>query len=389
MWWKSKFMLLSFSLALLFLTLFSTGQGVKAEEASSEGFIIEADRVVGSGMTATIIAQETSGNSSKPMLRIQYKSAVIYGMKLTKQMGPVSVALKANGPVTVKGMTVDTTAISFKGACLKASETVPELGMEDVVMVAHFMESKNSVIEQLVLQTVAGKSGPDKPGQLQILKDLSMLPLTQLKKEIEKISQGGLPLTCQNGEAEDPSDGVGIITDPVKDLIDVVVNPLDPVTKPLVPILEPLDPILTPLDPVLEPILKPLDPIVKPLEPVTKPLEPVLKPLEPVVEETVETVDQVIQTVCSKVQDGKGVITKELALELIDEAILKKVPLNQVCPADGSLLASLQNLEESLIKALGLDKLIGILIPNDPIEKLKKIREQVVKQKDGTIIYSP
>ncbi|WP_223589679.1 hypothetical protein [Neobacillus bataviensis] len=383
MWWKSKFILLSCSLTLMFLSICSLGKSVYAEKLDTEGFIIEADRVVGSGMTASIVKQETTENDQKPMLRFQYQSATIYGMRLTKMVdsanGPVSITLKASGPVTVKGMTVDTTAISFKGACINASETVPELGMEDVVMVAHYMKAEDSLIEKLVLNTISGNAGAEKPGKLQVLQDLSLLPLDQLDKKIEKISAGHLPLTCADGSKTDaPSGGIGKITDPIQDVIDVVTNPLEPVTKPLEPILKPLDP-----------ITKPLEPVLKPLEPVVKPLEPVLKPLEPVISGTTEKVEQVVKSVCEQMEDAKGVINKELALALIDEAIAKKLPLNKVCQTNTSLTKELQSWEESLLKSLGLIDLLGKVIVQDPIQQLNKMRDKISKTKDGAIIFTP
>ncbi|MEH7335393.1 hypothetical protein V7161_22485 [Neobacillus drentensis] len=397
MWWKSKFILLSCSLTLMFLSICSLGKSAHAEKLDTDGFIIEADRVVGSGMTASIVKQETTENDQKPMLRFQYQSATIYGMRLTKLVdsanGPVSITLKASGPVTVKGMTVDTTAISFKGACINASETVPELGMEDVVMVAHYMKAEDSLIEKLVLNTISGNAGTEKPGKLQVLQDLSLLPLNQLDKEIEKISAGHLPLTCTDGSKTDASSGsIGKITDPIQDVIDVVTNPLDPVTKPLEPILKPLDPVTKPLEPILkplEPITKPLEPVLKPLEPVVKPLEPMLKPLEPVISGTTEKVEQVVKSVCEQMEDEKGVIHKELALALIDEAIEKKLPLNKVCQTNTSLTKELQSWEESLLKSLGLIDLLGKVIIQDPIQQLNKMRDKISKTKDGAIIFTP
>jgi hypothetical protein len=440
MWWKRKLMLISCSLALLVSSAAFFSEGVKAAEVDTEGFIIEADRVVGSGMTASLVTQETSKNDGKPMLRFQYKSATIYGMKLTKQVnsgkGTVSITLNAKGPVTVYGMTVDASAISFQGACIKASETVPQLGMENVVMVAHFMKSDNSVIDQLTLSTVSGSAGKKKPGQLEILQNLAGLPLEQLKKEIARISAGHLPLTCEDGTvADDVSGGIGMIPNPLDEVIGGVTKPLDPILRPLNPVLKPLDPVvgvldpvLDPLKPVLDPIVDPLkpvldplvdplkpvldpvldplkpvldpvvavldpvldvfDPVTKPLEPVLKPLEPVLKPLEPV-GGTTGAADQVVQTVCQKVQAAGGVITKELGLALIDEAIAKKVPLNQVCPTDTSVISVVAKLEDSLLKTLGLGTLLGKLIPTDPIEQLKKMREEIAKKPDGTILYRP
>ncbi|MCM2533913.1 hypothetical protein NDK43_18025 [Neobacillus pocheonensis] len=311
MWWKSKLFLFSLCLQLMFLTIFSLGAVVKAaNNNATDGFIIQANRVVGSGMVASIVEQETSAGSGKqPMLRIQYKSATIEGMRLTKQVetpkGMVSITLKAQGPVIVKGMTVDTTAISFKGACIVASETVPELAMENVVIVAHYMDNEDSSINKLVLNTAAGQAVAQMPGKIQLLQNLSMLPLNQLKEEIDKISSGHLPLTCEDGsKAGGQISEIGKVTDPLKAVIGAVTSPLDPVLTPLDPVLEPVlkpvepmlkslepvvktvDPVLKPLEPVVktvDPVLKPLEPVLNPLDPVTKPLQPIRKPLDPIV----------------------------------------------------------------------------------------------------------
>ncbi|MEH7096184.1 hypothetical protein V7077_15600, partial [Neobacillus vireti] len=283
MWWKRKPILLCFCILLLMLTLPSLGNPVfAAEKSTDDGFIIEADRVVGSGMNATIVKQETTQKNGQLMLRIQYQSATIYGMRLTKQIdtptGAVSISLKANGPVTVKNMTVDTTAISFTGACINAAETIPEVGMENVVMAAHYMKSVDSLIEQLTLTTLSGKTNPQKPDTIKVLQDLGLLPLKEMDKEIEKITTGHLPLMC-----EDPSKigggtkSDGTLHDPIKDTTGLVTKPLEPVTDSLKPVLDPLEPVLKPV----EPVTRPLEPVLKPIEPVTKPLEPVLKPIEP------------------------------------------------------------------------------------------------------------
>jgi uncharacterized protein YoxC len=418
MWWRRKITLFSCSFALMFLTMFPLGQSVKAQQPDTDGFIIQADRVEGTGMFATIVKQESTQSSGEPMLRIQYQSATIYGMKLTKQFntgnGMVSITLKANGPVTVKGMTVDTTAMSFKGACVDASQSVPELGMEHVVMVAHFMQSDESVINQLFLNTVSGNGGVEKPDQLQILKDLSSLPSSQLSEEIAKIMSGHLPILCEDpSKVGKPADGTNTASNPIQNAVDSVTKPIDPITKPLDPVLDPLKPVTNPLDPVLkplDPLTKPLEPITKTLEPVTKTLEPVTKTLEPVtktlepVTKTLEPVTkavgsivsgttqkaaQTVQTVCEQVQNANGVITKDLALGLINEAISKQIPLDQVCKSNSSLTNELQKWQNSLLKSLGLIDLLGKLITTDPVQQLTKLRDSVSKAKDGAIIFSP
>jgi hypothetical protein len=391
MWMKSKFLLFGLSLQLLALSIFSLGGNVKAADKPFDGFIIKADKVEGSGMVATIVSQETSANDRKPMLRIHYEYAVIYGMSLTKEVdspsGPVSITLKANGPVRVKGMTVDTTAISFQGACIKVAEIVPEIAMEKVVMVAHYMDSEESNIDQLLQNIISGKAKADgsRPSTLNLLQDLSKLPGKELDQEITKITSGHLPLMCDDEAAESG-----------KKPFDSVKSPLDPVIKPLKPVTGGLDPVLEPVKKPLESVIKPIEPVTKPLEPllktldpVTNPLKPVLKPLDPIISDPEKAVDQTLQLVCVNLKEANGEIKKELALKLIDEAIQKKQALTSICSDDGSETIWLQKWNDSLLKSSELLDLFGVLKPEDPLEQMQKIRDKVSKAKDGAIIFSP
>ncbi|WP_026573193.1 hypothetical protein [Bacillus sp. UNC438CL73TsuS30] len=422
MWWKSRLFLCSVCLHIMFLTIFSISGKVKAETNEADGFIIKADRVIGTGMTASIVKQETSTNDGKIMLRLHYDSATIYGMRLVKQVnspkGPVSITLKANGPVEVKGMTVDTTAISFQGACIKASESVPKLGMENVVMVAHYMNNADSSIKQLVLNTISGQVGGPQPGKLGILQGLGKLSGQKLNQEIERISKGHFPLTCEEGAAEQGKNGK--ITDPVNDVVGVgtkrlepVTKVVDPVTKPLEPVTKVVDSVTEPLDPVtkvVDSVTKPLDPVTKPLDPVTKvvdsvtkvvdsvtkplervvkPVEPVVKTVEPVVTDTKKKVEETVQSVCERLDDEKGVISKELALDLIDEALKKQVALGAVCSDNASETEWLEEWNDGLLESLGLLDLLGRLKLDDPVEQLEKMRDLVSKEKDGVILFQP
>ncbi|MDQ6596018.1 hypothetical protein [Bacillus salipaludis] len=380
MWWKSRLFLCSVCLHIMFLTIFSISGKVKAETNEADGFIIKADRVIGTGMTASIVKQETSTNDGKIMLRFHYDSATIYGMSLVKQVnspkGPVSITLKADGPVTVKGMTVDTTAISFQGVCIKASEMVPKLAMENVVMVAHYMNNEDSSIKQLVLNTISGQVGGPQPGKLGILQGLGKLSEQKLDQEIERISKGHLPLTCEEGAAEQGKNGK--ITDPVNDVVGVGTKPLEPVTKPLDPVTD-----------VVDSVTKPLEPVTKPLEPVVKPVERVVKTVEPVVTDTKKKVEGTVQSVCERLNDAKGVISKELALNLIDEAHKKQVALGAVCSDNATETEWLEKWNDGLLKSLGLLDLLGRIKLDDLVEQLEKMRDNVSKVKDGVILFRP
>lgn len=468
MWLKSKLFLFSLCLQLIFLTVFTLGGGAKAAaNSATDGFIIQADRVVGTGMNATIIQQETSAKSGKePMLRIQYQSATIYGMRLIKQVqssnGMVSITLKAQGPVTVKGMTVDTTAMSFKGACLMASETVPNVALENVTMVAHYMDNQSSDINQLILNTVAGQTVGEMPNEIQLLTDLSALSPDQMNAEIGKISSGHLPLTCQDPSKNGGTTGeAGKITDPLKGALGGVVSPLVPVTKTLDPVLASLNPVLgslnpvlTPLDPVLSqvgPVIGQLNPVLNQVSPVINQLSPVIKPAAHVVNQVTSQVSQVtsqltnqvsktasqvtnqvsqvtssvtnqasqptnqvpvsappvtnqpappvsgssgststsLQSACTQIKDAQGVITKELALNLINQAMANKLTLATVCQSDTTLTKEFTTWQNSLLQAMGLLDLLGNPIPMDPMLQLQKMKDQISLQPAGTILYKP
>lgn len=424
---KHKLFLFGLSIQLAALSFFPFIQKADAATDDSGGFIIQADRVVGENMKATVIAGETSGTKAKPMLRITYDSAKIYGMRLTKQFqtpgGTVSITMKASGPVDIKGMRVDTSAISFNGACVYAAKVVPNAALEGVTMVAHSMNATNSSLDQLQLQTVNGDGGVRKPGTLIILQDLGSMPFEQMHKEIEKITSGQLPLTCEGdpeegdeGEfadvtapVEDALDGVtdpaddlaGEVTDPLEDTIGKVTDPLEDtigkVTDPLEgtigkvtgPIKDTVDkvagPVIDTVEKVTNPVKDTVGMVTEPVkETVKKTTETAKTVTEPVVEPVIKTVDQSAITSCEKLASANGKITKELALELIDMALEQNKLLEELCPTDATLTEELKKWSEGLLDSLALQSLVGINLSEE--EQLKKMREAIAKEPDGTVI---
>lgn len=438
---KHRLLLVALCIQLVALSFFPFIEKANAAN-DDEGFIIQADRVVGENMKAMVVAGETSGSNSKPMLRITYDSVQIYGMRLTKQFktseGTVSLTMKANGPVHIKGMQVDTSAISFKGACVHAAKIIPNAALEGVTMVAHSMNASNSSLEQLQLQTVTGNGGVQKPGTLKILQELGSMPFEQMKKEIEEITSGQLPLTCAGTADEklsDPvEDTVGSITDPADDLIEEVTDPLDgtigKVTDPLEdtigkvtgpldgtigkvtdPLKDTIGKVTDPLEDTVDKVSSPVkDTIGKITEPVKDNVDKVKNPVEetagkvtepvknavketagttkdvtdPVVEPVKKNVDDTAKTACGKLAAAQGDITKELALELIDKALEENTMLDELCPDDKSLTEQLESWTEGLLDSLGLLALLGVK-PSEE-EQLKKMREFILKEPDGSII---
>lgn len=427
---KHRLFLIVMCIQLAALSLFPFIEKADAAANDAEGFIIQADRVVGENMKAMVVAGETSGSNAKPMLRITYDSAQIYGMRLTKQFatpgGTVSITMKASGPVFIKGMQVDASAISFKGACVHAAKVIPNAALEGVTMVAHSMKAANSSLDQLKLQTVNGNGGVQKPGTLKILQDLGSMPFEQMNKEIKKITSGQLPLTCEGAPEENPEvveDKVGAVTDPVDDLLDEVTDPFDgtigKVTDPLEDtvgkVTDPLkdtigkvtdpiddtigkvtDPLKDTIGKVTDPLKDTVDKVATPVDEtvgkVTEPVKDVIKETtdtaekvtEPVVEPVKKTVDETAKTACEKLEAVNGEITKELALELIDKALAENKMLDELCPTDARLTQQLEEWTEGLLESLGLLSLLG-LKPSEE-EQLKKLREAILKEPGGSII---
>ncbi|WP_102261408.1 hypothetical protein [Mesobacillus jeotgali] len=415
---KHRLFLTMMCIQLAALSFFPFIEKADAAGNDPEGFIIQADRVVGENMKAMIVAGETSGSYAKPMLRITYDSAQIYGMRLTKQFatpgGTVSITMKARGPVTIKGMQVDASAISFKGACVHAAKVIPNAALEGVTMVAHSMKAAISSLDQLKLQTVNGNGGVQKPGTLKILQDLGSMPIEQMKQEIKKITSGQLPLTCEGApeEAELSEDTVGEVTQPVDDLVEDVTDPLDgtigkvtdPIEDTIGNVTNPLkdtvgkvtDPLNDTIGKVTDPLKDTVDKVTAPVEEnvgkVTEPVKGVVeqttdtakKVTEPVVEPVKATVDEKAKTTCEKLEAVNGEITKELALEMIDKALAENKMIDELCPADATLTQQLEEWTEGLLDSLGLLSLLG-LKPSEE-EQLKQMREAILKEPDGSII---
>ncbi|MBT2640954.1 hypothetical protein J7I80_01780 [Bacillus sp. ISL-41] len=420
---KNRIFLVVMCLQLATLSFFPFIEKTNAAGTDAEGFIIQADRVVGENMKAMIIVGETSGSSARPMLRITYDSAKIYGMRLTKQFktsgGTVSLTMKASGPVHIKGMQVDASAISFQGACVHAAKIIPNAALEGVTMVAHSMNAANSSLDQLKLQTVNGDGEVQKPGKLEILQELGAMPFGQMKKEIEKITSGQLPLTCEGATEDEVEEMIGGVTEPVDDLLDEVTDPLDEtigkvtdpidgligkVTDPLDdtigkvtdPLKDTIGKVTDPIKGVSDPLKDTVDKVVTPVEEtvgkVTEPVNEIAKDTtdtakkvtEPVAEPVKETVDETAKTACEKLEEANGEITKELALELIDKALAENKMLDELCPTDATLTDQLEKWTEGLLDSLGLLSLLG-LKPSEE-EQLKKMREAILKEPDGSII---
>jgi len=427
---KNKLILFLLSIQLAALSFFPFIQKAGASTYDAGGFIIQADRVVGENMKAMIIMGVKAGSETEPMLRITYDTVQIYGMKLTKQLqtagGPVSITMKASGPVHIKGMQVDTSAISFKGACVHAAKLMPSAALEDVTMVAHSMKADSSSLDQLQLQTINGDGGVQKPGKLKVLQDLSSMPFEQMKTEIGKITTGQLPLTCEGnllkdgkvadgiGDMTDPvldgvtdplEDTVGKITDPLKDTVGKITDPLkdtvgkitDPLKDTVGEVTDPLKDtvgkVTTPVkdtvgkvkDGVVSPVIGEADKVTAPVKETVKTTTEAAKAVtQPVVEPVKGTVDQTAKTACEKLSEANGQMTKELGLELIDQALKENKALNELCTEDTAMTKQLENWTEGMLESLGLLSLLGVK-PSEE-DQLKKMREAILKEPDGTVI---
>ncbi|RLQ91096.1 hypothetical protein [Falsibacillus albus] len=392
---------------ILFISVPGSGANASAKQ-DTDGFIIQADQVVGKNMMATIINQETSLHKKETMLRIHYDQATIYGMRLTKEFntptGPVSITMKADGPVTIQDMTVDASALSFKGACIRASTLVPDPGLKDVVMVAHHMSSSHSDLGKLLLETTRGYKAPKKPDKLSLLKDIGLLPLNQLNEEIANIKDGNLPLTCdESSKNENKSgssagktleDAIGKAANPTKELqdtVDKVGKTVGDVSKPLKDVI---DSTTKPLKDTVGAVTKPLkdaaDSVTGAVDDATKPVKKTVKDATQtkVVKNTTKQVDHTLTETCDQLGRADGKVTKEVGLELVDQALKTHQPLTKLCSDKASTQNLVDQLQDNLLDDLGLSSLLGMGGNHDQYDEafLKELKSQLLKKKDGEII---
>lgn len=243
------------------------------------------------------------------------------------------------------------------------------------------------------------------------------------------------PVTATVGKILDPLGPIvsplGPVLQSVTGAVGQVLEPLDPVTGAVGQVLEPLGPVtgevgkvLEPLGPVTEAVGK----VVKPLEPVTSTVGQVVKSPKPIVKPasppstpvtprkpTTSTTQSVppppappaptatpttnpgpsaglpvtvpTKTVCERLSGTGGKITKELGLELIDQAIQQQVLLNEVCKSDQSISTELKSWQDDLFQRLGLLNLFGVLQNQSLDDQLTKLRNQVASEKDGTVVF--
>ncbi|MBL5767262.1 hypothetical protein MXL46_08675 [Heyndrickxia sporothermodurans] len=105
-----------------------------AESTSSEGFIIEADRVEGVISLPSIVTGETSHSPKKVMLRLCFAKSTIYGMRLTKINAGITMQMTSNGPDELSKMCADVTKLTFDEIYIPR---VGEVGLKNIRLVAH------------------------------------------------------------------------------------------------------------------------------------------------------------------------------------------------------------------------------------------------------------
>ncbi|WP_062236210.1 hypothetical protein [Fictibacillus sp. FJAT-27399] len=381
---------------LLGLTSFFSPSQAKAETDGQklEGFVISADRVDGGTMLPQVVMGETSAQKQKPMIRFQYRNATLYGMKLTKVLstnqGPITIIMKANGPVHLTNMTVDASAFSLKGACLNAGESVPELGLKNVTMLVHQMKADQGELSRLQLSTVKGNHDLQRPDAPKVLQDLSSLPLLEAKDAIGSLMKGHLPLTCEDKSKEDQSADKGTdpllpdskkpidkkLKKPVEDAVKPVSDTVGEVTKP---VKDTIDHTTEPLKKIKKPVADTVDTVKKPVKKVTDTVPKVVHRTEKTAQQVTEPVKKHLmrtkQQLCQDAAKMDGKVPKQLGLDLIHAAQNEKVPLTDLCSENDKAEKQLKLLQNQLLKNLDLLSLLKDheeLASPDLFEKMEK-----------------
>ncbi|HET7627017.1 MAG TPA: hypothetical protein VFK44_01395 [Bacillales bacterium] len=184
---------------MAFLAVPIGGQDAAAAGESPHGFVIHANRISGDMLPPTIVVK-----NGRPLLRFRYRSAVIRGLSMTKQLatpeGPMTVKVHA-ASAEAKNMKVDASAFTFGGACLTLGEARPQLVLKNVTMVAHYQSASRLRLEQAKIGAVPGRHGLDRPSAPDWLQQLQQTSAASLREAIEKLMNGNVPLLpCSSGK---------------------------------------------------------------------------------------------------------------------------------------------------------------------------------------------
>ncbi|MFB7304733.1 hypothetical protein [Heyndrickxia sporothermodurans] len=172
-----------------------------AKSSSSEGFIIEADRVEGVISLPSIVTGETSHSPKKVMLRLCFAKSTIYGMKLSKVNNGITMQMTSSGPDELSMMCADVTKLSFDEIYITR---VGEIGLKNVRLVAHKQTANLASLPNLDVRFVQNNfhTTPDSEEHLKLLNE----KLTALLKD--NPDQHNFPITMEdllNGK-KDPED---------------------------------------------------------------------------------------------------------------------------------------------------------------------------------------
>ncbi|WP_169823992.1 hypothetical protein [Bacillus marinisedimentorum] len=180
-------------------------------EKDTNGFVIYADKIVGKTLVPELIQ-----NGNNPGVRFKYESAVIYGMRMVKEVqssnGPMTVHISADSPIHVTDMEVDASSFDFEGPCLSFGETYPEIGLTKVTLVASRMSTGTMSADGLKLTTEYGKEDIARPSPGKTLTSVPDKSSNIAEEQLNKILGGEAPFTCDSStEDENGEEGTALL----------------------------------------------------------------------------------------------------------------------------------------------------------------------------------
>ncbi len=194
-----------FAITILFIGFILPPITAYGAEKKTNGFVIYADKIVGKTLVPELIQ-----NGNNPAVRFKYESAVIYGMKLVKEVqssnGPMTVHISAESPIHVSDMEVDASSFDFEGPCLSFGETYPEVGLTKVTLVASRMSSGTMTADGLKLTTEYGKEDIARPSPGKTLTSVPTKSSNIAEEQLNKILGGEAPFSCEGSEEEKNGD---------------------------------------------------------------------------------------------------------------------------------------------------------------------------------------
>ena len=229
---KGKLTILAILSTLILCSFPSSSQHSLASTNSTDGFIIEAEEIIGTLGIPLIVFGETASRKGVPMIDLAMDNVEVKGLVIKKVTqtpnGPITTVIKSNGTAKLDKMRVQITNLEFGGITLPK---LGYLGLKKVKLLAHKQTADIADLSSFSFSFESGDGVQVEGKSEEELKNLIKNLQEGTKGEEEKTNEADDP-TKEENKSDNPS-GEQPVTEPEQPEAETPAT--EPETDPAVP----------------------------------------------------------------------------------------------------------------------------------------------------------